>query len=226
MVALLQIAALLLGADPVLTLTPDAKGAVAQPIYIKAETDGKIVKFRVPPGLNVVERGYLNDSKVLIVTSATPGQYKVEAWTAVGDVPSDIAVTVVTITGQAPPGPGPGPQPKPPEELIAALDPIYGAILGDGKQAGTLLLAKTLREFAEGEPKAKTVSSLFFELKAALVAAKVPELVQPLRGKLGNDLEALLGKAGSTPIVPESLKAVKRTLTDYANALEQIAREP
>lgn len=223
MVAVLQIAALFaLGADPVLTLPPELKGAVGAPIVIRAETDGKVVKFRAAAGLNIVDRALVNDAKVLIVSSGEAGRFVVDAWTAVGDVPSEIA-SVVVIVGDGKPVP---PGPKPPSELVKSLEPIYGAIQGNDKQAGALLLAKTLREFAKREPAPANVAGYFVALKAALTEAKIPDVVQPLRSKLGNDMEALLGKTGSTPIVPEAAAAAAAKLTDYANALEQIARQP
>lgn len=98
-------------------LPAEARGEVGSFIKVPADTEGKEVRWYSPDkGLQVFPVELLKDSKTAVVTATTPGRYRLVAWTAKGDVPSDPAICVV-IVGDAPPIPPvpPDPGPKPPD---------------------------------------------------------------------------------------------------------------
>lgn len=98
-----------------LTLPEIIKGDVAAFVTVSAETTGKTVKFvALDPGLSVFPPGLLSNPKVTVVSSAKPGVFRLLAYTAAGDMPSDPVICKVVI-GNTPIDPPPGPGPNPPE---------------------------------------------------------------------------------------------------------------
>jgi hypothetical protein len=108
-------------AGPALELPREAAGQPGDFVKVAAKTDGKAVRWvALDPGLNVFPVELLKDSKTAVVTAQKPGRYRLLAYTAAGDDPSDPAVCTVVI-GDAPPvppgpvPPGPNPPPVPPQ---------------------------------------------------------------------------------------------------------------
>lgn len=104
---------------PTLTLPTELKGEVGQFLEVKADTNGKEVKWAVlypSTGLNLFPMDLLKDTSTAVAVANKDGVYYLHAWTALGDVPSDLATCKITIGTPAPVPvpPGPGPQPNPP----------------------------------------------------------------------------------------------------------------
>jgi hypothetical protein len=98
---------------PTLDLPETVDGPVGGFITVAAETNGTVVRWHaIDPGLNLFPVELLRDSRAAVVTSSRAGRYRLLAYTALGDVPSD-PETVTVIVGDAPPVP-PGPQPPGP----------------------------------------------------------------------------------------------------------------
>lgn len=120
--------------------------AAAEPgvlVKLRAETNGKEVKWRaITPGASVIAfPGQYSKEAVFCAPAA--GSYKVIAWTAAGDVPTDAAEGVVTVGRKpeddkkpdpvVPPGPPrPDDKPRPPAEPVARK--FYDALYGDALQ--------------------------------------------------------------------------------------------
>lgn len=97
-------------------------------MVIPIKVDGSNAKWRVVGPTGTVndpnfEEVRLDDlfgpelgskAKGKVYKAKKPGIYRVEAWVAKGDVPSDIGYTVVTVTGPEGPEPNPQPGPTPP----------------------------------------------------------------------------------------------------------------
>ena len=86
---------------------------------IPANTNGKMVRWRSrDAGLALVPVDSTKDSLSAIVIGLKEGTYTLEAWTALGDVPTGIAECVVIvddgIDDNDPPAPEPGPEPPVP----------------------------------------------------------------------------------------------------------------
>jgi UDP:flavonoid glycosyltransferase YjiC (YdhE family) len=104
--------------SPFIELPERVEGDVGNFIQVKAKTNGSEVRwFAADKGLNVFPAGSLRDSKTTVVTSMTPGEYRLVAYTALGNEPSDPVTTRIVVTGHAPqPPPQPTPQPVPPPQ--------------------------------------------------------------------------------------------------------------
>ena len=88
-------------------------GQVGEPITVKAETDGTIVRwYVVDNGLFMIDPELLKSTKAISVWSLKPGKYRLICWTAKKDTPSQPAQTMILV-GNVPPGPDPGPDPDP-----------------------------------------------------------------------------------------------------------------
>jgi hypothetical protein len=96
-----------------LTLPMQVIGEAGAFIRVSAATDCKSVKWvAMDPGLNVFPADLLKNSLSTVVIGGKPGVYRLLAYTACGDTPSDPAITMVIVT--APVVPTPGPEPNPP----------------------------------------------------------------------------------------------------------------
>lgn len=115
---------LLLAAPPVLSQSvtlPDVVtgGPGSWIIIAPTKVDGGPVKWRLDPKLQEVKLDallpaeYVEKLRGKVVTAQEAGQYKVEAWTAKGDIASDIAATWVIVGKPSPPSPEPSPVPTP-----------------------------------------------------------------------------------------------------------------
>lgn len=90
-----------------LKLPAEVKGLAGDFIQVPASTDGNEVRW-VPldAGLRLFPVNLLKDTKTAVVTGRD-GSYRLLAYTAKGDVPSEPAVCVVVIGGVTPPPPPP-----------------------------------------------------------------------------------------------------------------------
>lgn len=94
-------------------LPAEVRGDPGSFVRVAADTDGSHVRWlALDSGLSVFPSDLLKDSKTTVVVAQKPGKYRVAAWTAKGDVPSDAAICTVVIG--TPPDPGPGPTPPDP----------------------------------------------------------------------------------------------------------------
>jgi len=97
-----------------LTLPMQVTGEVGAFIRVSATTDCKTVKWvAMDPGLNVFPADLLKNSLSTVVIGGKPGIYRLLAFTACEDMPSDPEICMVIVT--APVVPTPGPEPNPPQ---------------------------------------------------------------------------------------------------------------
>lgn len=100
---------------PLLSLPAEVKGKVAGFVQVPADTSCKVVRWvALDDGLEVFPAALLKDTKTAVVSSATKGRYRLLAYAAQGDEPTEPAICVVVV-GDAPPGPGPDPKPPDPK---------------------------------------------------------------------------------------------------------------
>lgn len=120
---------------PTLSLPEKIEADPGQFIRVPATTNGRFVKWQaVDPGLNLFPVELLKDTRTAVVTAIVPGDYRLLAYTAIADVPSDAAQCVISIRGPrppptpTPPGPGPGPGPTPDPTPDPTPGPVQGKI--------------------------------------------------------------------------------------------------
>jgi hypothetical protein len=113
--ALLLSVAALHADPPTLTLPAQIAGTPSAFLAVPATTTGKNVRWlALDEGLNLFPVELLKDSRTAVVSSGTPGTYRLLAVTAAGDEISVPAVCKIVIAGPTPPPPTPGPAPNPP----------------------------------------------------------------------------------------------------------------
>lgn len=112
-------------ADSLLTLPNEVKGAANAFIQVAANTNCKHVRwYAVDAGLSLLPPELLKDSRTAVVLAAKEGRFRLLAYTAVDDSPSEPSVCWVVV-GASPPGPGPvPPSPPPGPDPIPPTPPI------------------------------------------------------------------------------------------------------
>src|SRR3954454_13751325 len=122
--------------EPAVKLPTEVRARPGRLTLIRAETEGKVLRWvSLSEGADLLP--YLD--KQAIFSAPAPGRYRILAYTAAGDVPSEPALCTVIVEGASPPGPaptppgpappppGPGPGPPPPDRLRADLEAAYRA---------------------------------------------------------------------------------------------------
>lgn len=119
---------------PTIKLPPELKVDRGRQIIIKAETTGKAVVWINTDPLNadLTTRG--GDGKEVVFSAPETGLYRLYAYTAAGDVPSQPAACMVRVIGVNPPGPhppdpGPNPPPNPPTPTPPITEPGFRVLI-------------------------------------------------------------------------------------------------
>jgi hypothetical protein len=102
---------------PTINLPASLTARPGRLVVVKATTNGKAVKW-VSLSDEADLLPYLDNSAIF--NAATPGTYRILAYTALGDVPSEPAICTVTVGEPTPPIP-PGPPPIPPTPKVAKV---------------------------------------------------------------------------------------------------------
>ena len=124
---------------PTLTLPEYVEGKVGSFVKVPATTNGKEVRWRaIDDGIAVFPAEMLRDSRSTVVSATEAGEYRLLAYTALNDIPSDPAVCVVRITGPpkpqpppTPPAPPAPPVPPQPPAPVVTTGPIAVAVIDD-----------------------------------------------------------------------------------------------
>jgi hypothetical protein len=117
---------------PKVTVPAEVAGDVGAFLLLKAETDGKAVRFYpVDPGLNQFPAGLLTDPKAAVFTAARPGRYRVLAYSGNADGPSDPATSVLVVGGAAPGPVDPG-KPADPKPPVPPAGLFFAVVRPDG----------------------------------------------------------------------------------------------
>jgi hypothetical protein len=183
----------------------DVRAIAGDWIVLRAETDGKIVRWKaLDAGIRIAPPELaLRDAKTALATSCRPGVYRVHAVTAKADVPSEIVEFRVTVEGDAPPpGPGPGPGPTPPPE---PTDPIARrireALAADpGTPAQKREWAAALAGFYAAMAKhvaadqTATVGDLLADYRNAIPAVLPADAIAGTRRLAGQEVAAIAGE--------------------------------
>ena len=121
-----------------LSLPESVTGKVGAFIKVTAKTNGSHVRWRaIDDGLAVFPGEMLKDSRHTVVTATEAGEYRLLAYTALADVPSDPEICLVQITGPPKPTPPDPPKPDPPKpdppkpDPVVTVGPIRVAIVDD-----------------------------------------------------------------------------------------------
>lgn len=184
----LGLAGLVRGEPPPAPKIPaEVRGQPGERLNIRAESAGKVVRWYTPD--TALVGASEQNGKFITVTSGCEGTYRLIAWTAVGDEPSDFAECKVVIArGVSPPVPLP-----PDDPLLTDLRRLYAL---------------------EGAPdKAKHLNQL-----AGLYRQSAGFAVHDSIGTVGDLLRKVAATAtGLLPPATESLAGVRRRIADHLN---------
>jgi hypothetical protein len=198
-------------------------------IVVPAQTAGKEVRWYAPdPGLQVIPSSLLKDSKTAVCIALKPGRYRLVAYTALADVPSEPAVCVVVV-GNAP---GPVPPPPDPDDSVAKdplyqkLLPVYAADVTPGKADKAKQLAAVYRNAGAvtlNDPSITTLGRFYEVVSVASKQLVPPPALDAVRNAVAADHKAVLGERYDAPLDANAKAKVAAQFARVAAILERLA---
>jgi hypothetical protein len=228
----------LLAADPVIKLPAEIKMEPGTFIKVTADTDCKLVKWAsIDPGLSLFPNEELKNPKGTVVLAMAPGRYRLLAWSAKGDTPTDIVQTVIVV-GNAPPcpptpptppvPPTPPPVPPVPDALSAKLQAAFTADVGDpATKKAWLTSLKGVYEavpgFIDKLPPGATMVNLLADYTSA-VALVLPsrEIIPKTRRAIADEVMLSLGDDGDVALDAVSKAKAKEVFNRVSRSLENV----
>jgi hypothetical protein len=240
--ALLAIVGTAAGQDrvyPTLRLPARLDGEAGQDIAITAETNGRLVRWLCQDDPHALRPG---GDKGTVARFASPGNYRVWAWTAVGDFPSSAQFVYLVIrpAGPTPPDPPPvpptPPNPPPPPSLptpptpvdpwAAELQAAYGSDPGDPadkakKKAALSGFYAAMADHVANE-EIKTVGDLLSDYTKAKAALKLDAGIPATRRAAGLKAADAIPADPETPLDKPLRDKIANAFTRLALSLDQV----
>lgn len=216
-------------ADATLKLPDTVKGDPGDFIKVPATTDGKQVRWvAMDKGLNVFPVELLKDSKTAIVIAKSAGSYRLLAYTAAADVPSDPAICVIIVgdvppTPPIPPTPIPPTPPNPSDPFTQSVLTAYNAEMDAAKSSQLLQLAALYHVAATSTVNDSTLATTA-DLLARLQAARKAILPDTALTKVRDAIRIELNKtlSNSVPLDAATRATVSATLSRVAATLDSV----
>lgn len=208
-----------LAADPTVSLPPTVAARPGRLVQIAARTDCKLIRWYLAG--DDADLIVMESTRSAIFSAVAPGQYKILAWTAAGDIPSEPAVCVVTV-GSAPPVP-PGPV-APTDPLAVALQGLFETYQDPDKAKQVAALADVYRRAGKAatDPEIKTAGDLFAFARRQALAALPPMALEAIRNRLGEELAAVLPTEPDAALTPSIRTAATEIYSRLAKILESL----
>lgn len=211
---------LLLCADPTVKLPSELKARPGRLLKIEATSSEKMIRW-----VNVSEDADLivsESGRWAIFSATTPGNYRVFAWTASGDVPSEASICTVIVEGAIPGPPVPPPQPEDP--LKTTLKAIYGADSSADKARSKSLLVDCYQQFAKSaQAGGFTTLGQFYSACRQASQKVIPEdALRPVREKIAEELDKNLPTDPEAAFNLETRNSAARLFSRYAQILSEI----
>lgn len=208
-----------------LKLPAEIRGEPNQFITIVAETSGEMVRFvSVDPGLSLFPADLLANKKATVVTGPA-GRYRIIAYTALNNKPSDPS-TVTVIIGNTPnPGPVNPPAPVPPKpnptsDLAQTLAGIYGGLQEEGQVGQVKILAGIYKQGAMDLARHSTVADVYNSLQAQASVKLNRRSIIEIRKAIASDMQQRFGTKGDTVLTDDLRNALAEYFLSLANILE------
>ena len=207
------------GSPGAVTLPAEVRGEVGAFVVIEAKTEGKSVRFvALDPGLSVFPPELLATKKATVIVAARSGRYRILAYSAVGDEPSEPAFCTVII---GTPGPDPGPTPGPTSPLTKALQAAFdGETANDKAKLATLITTMEKAADMANLPTLTTTAQLESAVRAARMAS-LGDSLPAVRVAIGEYLASKL-PTSDTPLTPELRGAAGSAYNHVAEALKGV----
>lgn len=202
-----------------LEFPPQLNGEPGQFIAVKpTKMEGKTVQYyAIDPGLNVFPASLLSDPTATVVTSVTPGTYRLLAWTALGDKPSPASLIRVNI--QALPLPNP---PKPADSLRDDIESIWGSLLESDKETTRSAMVSVYKQCAAtANRQLKTIGDLF-EVLAGETSRLPKDRMMPIRKRIALEVEKIAGNDESAVYSEGQRLALVSMFTHVSSILETL----
>lgn len=185
---------------PTIKLPNEIKGSVGEPVVIKSETNGRVVKwFTLDKNVKIFPSELLKDSKIAVAIAIAPGKYRVVAYTALNDTPSEVALANLIIAGNPGPDPDPDPEPNPPDPPPNPPDPWV-----------KLFQAALDKEDSASKAKIKTLATIYKNAKKIVNQEDLKTVFQ-VRGAISSEISEKVGT--------DHLKQVRRAIATELNKL-------
>lgn len=211
------VAALMLLAGQKLELPAEVRGEPGAFISVVAKTDGKRVRYySLDAGLNSFPAELLSNPAATVVTASQPGRYRLLAYTALGDVPSD-PVIVTVIVGEPQP-----PRPKEPTAYERSLLSIWGAIQEPDRDASRVAVAQVYRQCATEARKQYDTAGALYEALLKLSAGVPRSKLSTLRERVGAEIATVVPDDPAAAITPTQRQQVADIYATTAALLESI----
>jgi hypothetical protein len=187
-------------------------------IQITARTEQKAVKwFLASSDADLI---VMESTKSAIFSAMIPGDYRLIAYTAAGDVPSDPSICIVTV-GNIAPIPANDPLAV---ALAVALENIWGALQEPDSKISKAALIATYRDGAALVDDPKIVD--FGAFHAALLAARRKRLADDklltIRERISAEWQTL-GDAPETLLTSEIRGKIRNIMARVVAALEKLS---
>ena len=221
--------ALLLIAGQDLKLPAEVKGEVAAFVTVLAETSGKQVKFYpIDAGLSVFPAALLANPKATVVVAAKAGTYRLLAYTATGDIPSDPQICKVIIGSGKPDDVKPPPPPPPPppdsDPLLESLIGIYGGLQEPNKQKHIKALADIYRRAAATVDQYADLGTLYGGIRRSATEVIPADAIRPIRERIAVETIRQLGDQPQAQLTPALTSKAASYFSRLGFVLEELAK--
>lgn len=198
-------------------LPAEIRGEVGSFIAVRPKTDGKLVRYySLDAGLNSFPAELLSDATATVVTAPRAGRYRLLAYTALGDRPSDPVIVTIVVGGAAPP-----PVPTPGEYERSLLD-IYGALQDSDRDATRIALAKVYRSCVTECMGNHTTAGDLYQALVKIAAAVPAAKFSTLRDRVGAEVAKIAPNDPTATITAAQRASVGDIYDRTATLLESI----
>ena len=200
-------------------LPAEIRGEVGSFIAVRPKTDGKLVRYySLDSGLNSFPPELLSDATATVVTAPKPGRYRLLAYTALGDRPSDPVIVTIVVGGAAPPTP---PVPTPGEYERSLLD-IYGALQDSDRDTTRVALAKVYRACVTECMGNHTTAGDLYQALVKIASAVPASKLSTLRDRVGSEVAKIAPNDPTATITAAQRASVGDIYERTATLLESI----
>jgi len=186
-------------------------------IQIEAKTECKVVEWvLLDAGLELFPVNLLANTKTAVVTTTTPGVYRLLAYGATGDIPSKPAIVTITI------GTPPDPQPADKSEIYRRIETLFKADTDAEKITQAKAYAGVFRALAQAaqDEKIKTAGELFKIGSIAASNVLTEKQITTIRDEIGGYLNGKLNTEVAHLLTAEDRKKSAYEFLTIAKILE------
>ena len=186
-------------------------------IQVEAKTDCKVVEWvLLDSGLELFPVNLLANTKTAVVTSTTPGVYRLLAYGATGDIPSKPAIVTITI--------GTPPEPADKSEIYKRIETLFKADTDAEKLSQAKAYAGVFRALAQAaqDEKIKTAGELFKIGSLAASNVLTEKQITAIRDEIGGYLNSKLNTETAHLLTAEDRKKCASEFLTIAKILEAL----